>query len=98
MNPKIFKGRTVEEATEEALKTLNEDLENLEIKILDTGRNGILGLGGHPAEIEVYVLGEPKSSDLETPKRVAKKPKKEPKKEANAKKKVSAKKDSKVDT
>ena len=58
MSPKIFKGRTVEEATEEALKTLNEDLENLEIKIIDTGRNGILGLGGHPAEIEVYVLGE----------------------------------------
>ncbi len=97
MNPKIFKGRTVEEATEEALKTLNEDLENLEIKILDTGRNGILGLGGHPAEIEVYVLGEPKSSDLEKPKRVAKKPKKEPKKETKAKKKVSAKKDSKVE-
>ena len=61
MNPRIFKGRTVEEATEEALKTLNEDLENLEIKIIDTGRNGILGLGGHPAEIEVYILGESKS-------------------------------------
>lgn len=65
MNPKIFKGRTVEEATEEALKTLNEDLENLEIKIIDTGRNGILGLGGHPAEIEVYVLGAPKTSEID---------------------------------
>ena len=64
MNPKIFKGRTVEEATEEALKTLNEDLENLEIKIIDTGRNGILGLGGHPAEIEVYVLGAPNASEI----------------------------------
>ena len=51
MEPKIFKGKTVEEATEEALKTLETDLENLEIKIVDTGRAGILGLGGHPAEI-----------------------------------------------
>ena len=59
MNPRIFKGKTVEEATEEALKTLKKDLENLEIKILNTGRNGILGLGGQPAEIEVYIIGEP---------------------------------------
>jgi len=59
MNPRIFKGKTVEEATEEALKTLKKDLENLEIKIIDTGRTGILGLGGHPAEIEVYIIGEP---------------------------------------
>ena len=59
MNPRIFKGKTVEEATEEALKTLKKDLEDLEIKIIDTGRNGILGLGGQPAEIEVYIIGEP---------------------------------------
>jgi spoIIIJ-associated protein len=59
MNPRIFKGKTVEEATEEALKTLKKDLENLEIKIIDTGRTGILGLGGHPAEIEVYIIGQP---------------------------------------
>ena len=59
MNPRIFRGKTVEEATEEALKTLKKDLENLEIKKLDTGRNAILGLGGHPAEIEVYIIGEP---------------------------------------
>ena len=57
MEPKIFKGKTVEEATEEALKILETDLENLEIKIIDTGRAGILGLGGHPAEIEVYEVG-----------------------------------------
>ena len=57
MEPKIFKGKTVEEATEEALKILETDLENLEIKIIDTGRAGILGLGGHPAEIEVYEIG-----------------------------------------
>jgi len=100
MNPKIFKGRTVEEATEEALKTLNEDLENLEIKILDTGRNGILGLGGHPAEIEVYLLGESKSSENEKPKRAAKKApaKKAPVKKAPAKKaRKTVKKDSKVE-
>ena len=93
MNPKIFKGRTVEEATEEALKTLNEDLENLEIKILDTGRTGILGLGGHPAEIEVYVLGQPKSTETEKPKKTASKPKRE----TRVKKRTSSKKDSRVE-
>jgi spoIIIJ-associated protein len=87
MNPRIFKGRTVEEATEEALKILNEDLENLEIKILDTGRNGILGLGGHPAEIEVYILGEPKSEPEE-----AKKPAKKNIKDTKPRKKTPAKK------
>ena len=88
MNPKIFKGRTVEEATEEALKTLNEELENLEIKILDTGRNGILGLGGHPAEIEVHILGESKS-ESEKPKKSTRKPKKDTKSN-----KISTKKES----
>ena len=87
MNPKIFKGRTVEEATEEALKTLNEDLENLEIKIIDTGRNGILGLGGHPAEIEVYVLGAPNTSEIdEKPKSKQKKVKKDAKPKSKQKK------------
>lgn len=88
MNPKIFKGRTVEEATEEALKTLNEELENLEIKILDTGRNGILGLGGHPAEIEVHILGGAKS-ESEKPKKSTRKPKKDTKSN-----KISTKKES----
>ena len=75
MNPRIFKGKTVEEATEEALKTLKKDLENLEIKIIDTGRTGILGLGGHPAEIEVYIIGQPidaVSDEDEAPKKTAK--------------------------
>ena len=75
MNPRIFKGKTVEEATEEALKTLKKDLENLEIKIIDTGRTGILGLGGHPAEIEVYIIGQPidaVSDEDEAPKKIAK--------------------------
>ena len=90
MNPRIFKGRTVEEATEEALKTLNEDLENLEIKIIDTGRNGILGLGGHPAEIEVYILGEPKSEPEK-----AKKPIRKTNKDTKPRKKAVSKKSDK---
>ena len=74
MEPKIFKGKTVEEATEEALKTLETDLENLEIKIIDTGRAGILGLGGHPAEIEVYEIGSLPISKPTTKKPTTKKP------------------------
>ena len=100
MNPKIFKGRTVEEATEEALKTLNEDLENLEIKIIDTGRNGILGLGGHPAEIEVYVLGAPNTSEIdEKPKSNQKKVKKDtkPKRTTSLKKEPKKTKQTKKD-
>ena len=79
MEPRIFKGKTVEEATEEALKTLETDLENLEIKIIDTGRAGILGLGGHPAEIEVYEIGslpitEPTTKKPTTKRATTKKP------------------------
>ena len=74
MEPKIFKGKTVEEATEEALKTLETDLENLEIKIVDTGRAGILGLGGHPAEIEVYQIGSLPITETTTKKPTTKKP------------------------
>ena len=74
MEPRIFKGKTVEEATEEALKTLETDLENLEIKIVDTGRAGILGLGGHPAEIEVYEIGSLPITETTTKKPTTKKP------------------------
>ena len=74
MEPRIFKGKTVEEATEEALKTLETDLENLEIKIIDTGRAGILGLGGHPAEIEVYEVGSLPITETTTKRATTKKP------------------------
>ena len=74
MEPRIFKGKTVEEATEEALKTLETDLENLEIKIIDTGRAGILGLGGHPAEIEVYEIGSLPITETTTKRATTKKP------------------------
>ena len=88
MNPRIFRGKTVEEATEEALKTLKKDLENLEIKILDTGRNGILGLGGHPAEIEVYIIGEPIDNIVdETEEQLEITPKKKPVRKKTVRKK-----------
>ena len=74
MEPRIFKGKTVEEATEEALKILETDLENLEIKIIDTGRAGILGLGGHPAEIEVYEIGSLPITETTTKRATTKKP------------------------
>ena len=97
MEPKIFKGKTVEEATEEALKTLETDLENLEIKIIDTGRAGILGLGGHPAEIEVYQVGSFPITETTTKRATTKNPTtKKPTTKKPTTKKPTTKKDVKI--
>ena len=48
-----FTGKTVDEATEIALAELDAELEDVEIKVVSTGRSGILGFGGEPAEIEI---------------------------------------------
>ena len=57
-----FSGKTVDEATENALVELDVELEGVEIRVISTGRSGILGLGGQPAEIEISLLGEGGSS------------------------------------
>jgi predicted RNA-binding protein Jag len=57
-----YSGKTVDEATEIALAELDAELEDVEIKVVSTGRSGILGFGGEPAEIEISMLGEGGSS------------------------------------
>ena len=57
-----FSGKTVDEATEIALAELDAELEGVEIKVVSTGRSGILGFGGEPAEIEISLLGDDDSS------------------------------------
>ena len=51
-----FSGKTVDEATEIALAEMDVELEDVEISVVRTGRSGILGFGGEPAEIEVALL------------------------------------------
>jgi len=51
-----MKGKNVEEAKMSALEALNEREENVEIRVLKEGRQGVLGmLGGEEAEIEVII-------------------------------------------
>jgi spoIIIJ-associated protein len=69
-----FSGKTVDEATEIALVELDAELEGVEIKVVNTGRSGILGFGGEPAEIEISLLGDDDSScndDFDEPDAVA---------------------------
>ena len=56
MEPRRFSGKTVEEATDNALETLDANLEDVEIVVVNPGRSGILGFGGEPAEIDVVLL------------------------------------------
>ncbi len=48
--------KTVEEATKKALAILNLDLDKLEITVINSGRNGVLGIGASEAKILVKVL------------------------------------------
>ena len=69
-----FSGKTVDEATEIALAELDAELEDVEIKVISTGRSGILGFGGEPAEIEISLLGDGDSSfddDFDEPEAMA---------------------------
>ena len=56
MEPRRFSGKTVEEATDNALEALAANLEDVEIVVVNPGRSGILGFGGEPAEIDVVLL------------------------------------------
>ena len=56
MEPRRFSGKTVEEATDNALEALDANLEDVEIVVVNPGRSGILGFGGEPAEITVTQL------------------------------------------
>ena len=56
MEPRRFSGKTVEEATDNALEALDANLEDVEVVVVNPGRSGILGFGGEPAEITVTQL------------------------------------------
>jgi len=56
MEPRRFSGKTVEEATDNALESLDANLEDVEVVVVNSGRSGILGFGGEPAEITVTLL------------------------------------------
>ena len=55
---RIFTGKNVQEATAVALETLDAELEDVDIRVLNPGRAGIFGLGGALAEIEVAKLSD----------------------------------------
>lgn len=54
--PRRFSGKTVDEATDNALEALDVNQEDVEIVVVNPGRSGILGFGGEPAEIDVTLL------------------------------------------
>jgi len=54
-------GKTVEEAVEEALQILKCERSQVEIKVLDSGSKGFLGLGGRLAKVQVSKKSSPES-------------------------------------
>lgn len=48
-----FVGRTVEEAIETGLTTLNLNRDQVEIEILEEGRTGVFGVGSRPATVRI---------------------------------------------
>ena len=56
MDQIIQTGRTVEEAEEQALAALGADRSEVEVEILNRGRQGFLGIGGELAEVRVTRL------------------------------------------
>ncbi len=52
-------GKTVDEATKEALKALSVTEEEAEITVLEVGSKGILGIGSKPARVLVKVKYDP---------------------------------------
>ena len=57
MDQIVQTGRTVEEAEEQALAALGADRSEVEVEILNRGRQGFLGIGGELAEIRVTRIG-----------------------------------------
>lgn len=55
---KIYKGKTVNLAVENALKDLNVSENDIIFKIIDEGTKGILGIGGKKAKISVELKNE----------------------------------------
>ena len=52
----VFTGKTVEEATNQAVVSLGVPLDNLSIRVITMGKKGFLGFGRKPAEIDVELI------------------------------------------
>ena len=61
MDQIVQTGRTVEEAEEQALAALGADRSEVEVEILNRGRQGFLGIGGELAEVRVTRIGATQS-------------------------------------
>lgn len=57
MDQIVQTGRTAEEAEEQALAALGADRSEVEVEILNRGRQGFLGIGGELAEVRVTRIG-----------------------------------------
>ena len=66
MDQIVQTGRTVEEAEEQALAALGADRSEVEVEILNRGRQGFLGIGGELAEVRVTRIGAAPSAALES--------------------------------
>jgi len=53
-----FSGKTVDDAIETALTELDAKLEDVDVRVKNPGRSGILGFGGEPAEIEIALVSD----------------------------------------
>jgi len=53
-----FSGKTVDDAIETALIELDAKLEDVDVRVKNPGRSGILGFGGEPAEIEIALISD----------------------------------------
>ena len=72
MDQIVQTGRTVEEAEEQALAALGADRSEVEVEILNRGRQGFLGIGGELAEVRVTRIGAaPESVQPDTDEDVA---------------------------
>ena len=65
MDQIVQTGRTVEEAEEQALAALGADRSEVEVEILNRGRQGFLGIGGELAEVRVTRIGAAPSAATE---------------------------------
>ena len=67
MDQIVQTGRTVEEAEELALAALGADRSEVEVEILNRGRQGFLGIGGELAEVRVTrIAGDSPEEDTDT--------------------------------
>ncbi len=60
-----FEGKTIDDAKAKACMHLEKTVQQLDIKIINEGTKGFLGIGAKPAIIDVRIKGEEESSNKE---------------------------------